>query len=144
MNLETLFLQINVNTHNCANQRVVVYQYVRQSRLFFGSGMNAFVVLFLAQSLSLPIPQMRCINAQLPELARFPSWPHPLIGGSLPVVKPLSIYSLATRVQAHLALSLTLDKLNWIMSAPLADINFLLLAKLGLPQPEPEGQGAAT
>lgn len=100
MNLETLFMPVNVNAHNSANHHVVVYRYVRQSSLNFESGfvlrMNASaIVLFLAQSLSLPIPQMRCINAQLPELARFPSSSISLEAACLPVVKPLSIYSLA-------------------------------------------------
>ena len=139
MNLKTLFLPDNVSTDNSANHHVVVYRHVRQSRLIFESGfvlgMNASIVLFLAQSLSLPIPQMRCINAQLPELAS----PHPLSHWRQPACRQALVHLLArSQLHSHKGTSssrlLALYKLNWIMSAPLADINFLLLAKLGLPE----------
>ena len=149
MNLKTLFLPVMYAAHNCANQHVVVYRYVRQGSLISESGsfsgMNAFHCPIFG-----PISVASNSTNEMHQRPTTGTRSLPLIlhligGSSLPVVKPLSIYSvarsqLATRVQAHLACSLALDKLNWIMSAPLADINFLLLAKLGLPELEEGGR----
>ena len=127
MNLKTLSLSVDAAAHNCANQHVVLYRYVRQSSLIFESGfvlgMNASaIVLFLAPSLSLPIPQMRCINAQLPELARFPSSSTSLEAAACLSSSPCPFTrSLATSYKGTSSSRLlALDKLNWIMSAPLA------------------------
>ena len=106
----------------------------------FFSGMNVVVVvvLFLAQSLSLPIPQMRCIIAasnNRNSLGRSPPSSPPLSSraAASPVVKPLSISP--ARSLARTKRSEARSRQVKLDNERAANINFLLLlAKLGLPE----------
>ena len=92
----------------------------------FFSGMNVVVVivLFLAQSLSLPIPQMRCIIAASNNRNSLTPLPY---SHHIAACRQALVRSLARSLEAKLARQVKLD------NERAANINFLLLAKLGLP-----------